>query len=187
MKVLEAVARINASYGSMNYQPIQCLFQRLTPDEYFPFLKKADVALITSERDSLNLTAYEYIIAQKEHKNPLIISEFTGNAGTLSTAYLVNPWDPKEIADALNDALSLNEEEKNFRHSILYACVSKLTIENWASSFIEELTNTCNSQLSLLASDRLDLTLFKEAYNCSQQRLFLLDYDVRYLYFVLEF
>lgn len=63
------------------------------PQEYFALLSVADLAVITSVRDGMNTTSMEYTICQKEFKNPLILSEFTGVTGSMKAAIKVNPWD----------------------------------------------------------------------------------------------
>ena len=79
-------------------------------DQSIPFEKMcalywlADVCLITSLRDGMNLVSYEYIACQqkKEHAGVLILSEFAGAAQSLGAGSIrVNPWDSEETAQAI--------------------------------------------------------------------------------------
>ena len=92
-KVSELVSRINGSFGSLEFAPVHHYHQHLDQDEYFALLSVADLALITSVRDGMNTTSHEFVVCQQDNKAPLILSEFTGTAGSLSAAVLVNPWD----------------------------------------------------------------------------------------------
>ena len=92
-KVSELVSRINGTYGSLEFAPVHHYHQHLDVDDYFALLGSADIGLITSTRDGMNTTSHEFVICQEENHGTLILSEFTGTAGSLSAALLVNPWD----------------------------------------------------------------------------------------------
>ena len=85
--------------------------------------------MITSLRDGMNLTSHEYVVCQDGKHSPLIISEFAGTYGNFGAALRINPWDIKESAKAILDALVMSPEEKYFRWKTLYAYV---------------VSNTCN-------------------------------------------
>jgi trehalose-6-phosphate synthase len=87
------VSRINSTYGSLEFSPVHYHHHHLDQDDYFALLSVADTALITSVRDGMNTTSHEFVACQQENHGPLILSEFTGTAGSLSAAILVNPWD----------------------------------------------------------------------------------------------
>jgi trehalose-6-phosphate synthase len=90
-KISEIVSNINSKFGSLSNSPVICYNHKINRIEYFSLLTIADVCLITSIRDGMNLTSH--IVCQQERKSPLILSEFTGTAGSLSAAIHVNPWD----------------------------------------------------------------------------------------------
>jgi trehalose 6-phosphate synthase complex regulatory subunit len=87
----------------------------------------ADASLITSLRDGMNLTSHEYVICQEEKKSPLIISEFAGTYGNFGAALRVNPWDTREVADAIYEALTMSDEDKAYRWKNLNSYVSTNT------------------------------------------------------------
>jgi trehalose 6-phosphate synthase/phosphatase len=111
-KVSEMVSQINGKFGSLEFTPVHHFHQHIDRDEYYALLTVADVGLITSIRDGMNTTSMEYIICQQENHGPLILSEFTGTAGSLSAAKMVNPWDYAEVAAAINDCLTMSEDRK---------------------------------------------------------------------------
>jgi trehalose-6-phosphate synthase len=118
-KVSELVSRINGQHGSLEFAPVHHYHHHIDKDEYYALLTIADVALITSVRDGMNTTSHEYVVCQQENYGPLILSEFTGTAGSLSAAILVNPWDYLGVASAINEALSMSKEEKIMKHRVI--------------------------------------------------------------------
>lgn len=176
-KISDLVAHINGTYGSLNFTPVHHFHQTIDRDEYFALLSVADMALITSVRDGMNTTSLEYIVCQQEGHGPLILSEFTGTAGSLSAAMLVNPWDSLGVAKALNEALLMSDEHKTMRHAQLYDHVKSHTAQFWAQSFVTELL------ANIATPDQSDVTAFLDSelmtakYMEAEKRLLLFDYD----------
>jgi trehalose-phosphatase len=170
------VSRINGKFGSLDFAPVHHYHHRIEKDEYYALLTVADLALITSVRDGMNTSSYEFVVCQKDNCGPLIISEFTGTAGCLSSAVLINPWDHVGVANAINESLTLTKEEKVVRHRHLYNYIENNTAEFWASSFLKEL-NLQNCPLPNNSTPLLDTELVRQHYRRSTKRLILLDYD----------
>lgn len=87
------MSRINGHYGSLGFSPVHHYHRHIDQEEYYALLTVADLSLITAVRDGMNTTSHEYVVCQKANHGPLILSEFTGTAGSLSAAIHVNPWD----------------------------------------------------------------------------------------------
>ena len=85
-KISDLVARINGTYGSLSFTPVQHYPQYLSREEYFALLRIADVGLITSVRDGMNTTALEYVICH--HLGIL------GNCWQLRQCYTHQPLGP---------------------------------------------------------------------------------------------
>lgn len=117
-KISRLVDHINGTYGNLSFAPLHHYHQMIDRDEYFALLTVADLALITSIRDGMNTTSMEYVLCQKEAKNPLILSEFTGVTGSMKEAVKVNPWDANGCARAIDMCLNMGEEEKARRHAV---------------------------------------------------------------------
>ncbi|KAI9323710.1 glycosyltransferase family 20-domain-containing protein [Dichotomocladium elegans] len=174
-KITELVSQINSEYGSLAFQPLHHYYQDIDRDEYYALLSVAHAALITSARDGMNTTSLEYILCQQStHHGPLILSEFTGMASTLSNgAILVNPWDEVGVANAILKALIMSPEEKDARHERLYRHVTEHTAAFWAHSFVTQLSNTSRPP----QPTEIVVQEMTTAYAQANQRLFLLDYD----------
>ena len=98
-----------------------------------------DVCLVSSTRDGMNLVSYEYIACQQEKKGTLILSEFTGAAQSLNGAIIVNPWNTDELAESINEALTVPIEKRDANWEKLYKYISKYTSAFWGENFVNEL------------------------------------------------
>lgn len=176
-KISDLVARINGTYGSLSFTPVQHYPQYLTKEEYFALLRIADLGLITSVRDGMNTTALEYVICQRDNHGPLIISEFSGTAGSLGNAIHINPWDLGGTAEAIDLALTMSEDEKEASHRKLYHHVTKHTVQAWTNNYIKRLLTNLASFDQSIATPALDRAKLLSQYRSSDKRLFMFDYD----------
>ncbi|EPS45711.1 hypothetical protein H072_119 [Dactylellina haptotyla CBS 200.50] len=176
-QVSELVAHINGTYGSIHFSPVQHFPQYLSQDEYYALLRVADLGLITSVRDGMNTTSLEYVVCQKENHGPVILSEFTGTAGSLCDAFQVNPWDYRGVAEAINTCLSLSPAKKEELHSKLYQHVTTNNVQNWTNRFLKGLLTNLASHDQSQATPQLDRQLVLDQYNRATRRLFMFDYD----------
>ncbi|KAF9173617.1 threalose-6-phosphate phosphatase [Mortierella sp. AD011] len=176
-KIAELVAHINGTYGSLNFTPVHHYHQHIDRDEYYALLSVADIGLITSVRDGMNTTSLEYIICQNENHGPLILSEFTGTAGSLGGAMMVNPWDYQGVAKVIYDALNLSEEDKISRYNQLHKHVLGHTAQIWAKSFIAELTLNVGTWDQSAPTPYLDSAIITKEYGKAKKRLLMFDYD----------
>jgi trehalose 6-phosphate synthase/phosphatase len=117
-KAAEIVGRINNKYGSLEFTPANLYTQQIDRDEYYALLEVADLCLITPTIDGMNTASFEYVVAQEKHHSPLILSEFTGTANSMSAAVIVNPWNFSEVAKAIADCLSMSSEEKLLKYNV---------------------------------------------------------------------
>lgn len=178
----ELVGRINAQYGSVEYAPIVFINQSVNFDDLCALYTVADVAVVTSIRDGMNLVSYEYVVCQQERHGVLVLSEFAGSAQSLSSAIRVNPWNIEELAKAMHEALTVPERERALKHWKLYHYVTKHTAAFWARSFVSELQqierlmkaqDVHKSRQSLL---RVSVDILPEM-RTRRRRLFLLEYE----------
>ena len=178
-KVSEMVSKINGQYGSLGFSPVHHYHHHIDREEYYALLSVANVALITAVRDGMNTTSHEYVVCQQHDEcNPLILSEFTGTAGSLSAALQVNPWDSVGVATAINEALLMSREEKEMRHAQLYDYVTMNTARFWAESFIKEMMAVSVAKNDVSSTTPLlDLQLVTKHFLRARKRTFFLDYD----------
>jgi trehalose 6-phosphate synthase/phosphatase len=176
-KISDLVAKINGLYGGLEYTPVYHFPQYLSRDEYFALLRIADVGLITSVRDGMNTTSLEYVVCQKDNHGPLILSEFSGTAGSLTSAIHINPWDLGGVAEAIHQALIMPAEEKANQERKLYRHVTSHTVQTWQKTYIARLLVNLASFNQSFATPVLDKALLLRTYRKAKKRLFMFDYD----------
>ena len=75
-EIMSIVGRINALTGDISFsQPVVLLQQDIGFEQYVALQCEAEVFVVASMREGLNLTCHEYIIATTEKKSPLMLSE----------------------------------------------------------------------------------------------------------------
>jgi trehalose 6-phosphate synthase/phosphatase len=176
-QISNLVATINGRYGSLSFSPVQYYPQYLSRREYFGLLRVADVGLITSVRDGMNTTSLEYIVCQQSNQGPLILSEFSGTAGSLSSAIHINPWDLGGVATAINEALTMSSSEKMAQHTKLYKHVTSHTVSAWSNKYLRRLLTNLSSFDQSIATPALDKAKLLSQYRKARKRLFMFDYD----------
>ncbi|GAB7346673.1 hypothetical protein MBLNU459_g1798t2 [Dothideomycetes sp. NU459] len=138
--VNELVGRINGKFGTIEFMPIHFMHKSVSFDELIALYAVSDVCLVSSTRDGMNLVSYEYIATQQKRHGVMILSEFTGAAQSLNGSIIVNPWNTEELADAIHDAVTMNDEQKAINYQKLAKYVNKYTSAWWGESFVNELT-----------------------------------------------
>jgi trehalose-6-phosphate synthase len=80
-QINELVGRVNGRFGTAEYCPIRYLKREIEHEELVALYNVAEVAIITSIKEGINLQAMEFIAAQKEScHGVLVYSEFAGYA-----------------------------------------------------------------------------------------------------------
>eukprot|EP00624_Nannochloropsis_granulata_P007881 evm.model.NODE_9905_length_21420_cov_21.470634.3 len=184
-RVNELVGRINGTFGNLEYAPVHYINQSITQEELVAIYNIADVCLVTSLRDGMNLVSYEFVAAQqempgihlKDGPGVLVLSEFAGSAQSLSGAIRINPWNTEEVCHAIQQALSLSRAEREIRQLKLSRYVSVNTASSWAKSFVTELRTMCANKPNLSKLPRLPFDVARAAYERAKNRLIVADYD----------
>ncbi|KAF2106291.1 glycosyl transferase [Lophiotrema nucula] len=138
--VNELVGRINGKFGTIEFMPIHFMHKSVSFDELIALYAVSDVCLVSSTRDGMNLVSYEYIATQDKRHGVMILSEFTGAAQSLNGSLIVNPWNTEELADAIHDAVTMGDEQRQINYQKLSKYVNKYTSAWWGQSFVKELT-----------------------------------------------
>ena len=132
--------RINGRFAELDWTPLRYLNKGFPRQILMPMYARADVGLVTPMRDGMNLVAKEYVAAQDPiDPGVLVLSQFAGAACELKTALLVNPHDPDEIAEALEQALSMPLAERRERHGEMIAVLRRNSLSAWRDRFLGDL------------------------------------------------
>lgn len=139
-KEVEAEAdRINWRFQGGKWKPIVLLSRQHSHKEIDPYYRAADLCLVTSLHDGMNLVAKEFLAARRDERGVLILSQFTGAARELRDALLVNPYDIEQTADAIRAALEMEPEDKQLRMHRMRKLIKEHNIYRWAGSLVTEL------------------------------------------------
>jgi alpha,alpha-trehalose-phosphate synthase [UDP-forming] len=111
-KVDAQVREINERFGTGRWRPIHLLKQSLTVDRLAILYRLADLCVISSLQDGMNLVAKEYVASQLDRRGVLLLSEFAGAAEEMADATIINPYDPEGCALRIRDALTLPLDER---------------------------------------------------------------------------
>ncbi len=143
--------RINWRFQTGKWKPIIFLNRQHSHVEIERYYRSADVCLVTSLHDGMNLVAKEFVAARDDDQGVLILSRFTGAARELRDAVLVNPYDIERTADAIRYALEMEPEERTARMQRLRKVVKEQNIYRWAGNLIGEL---CEVRLDTATGSR---------------------------------
>jgi trehalose 6-phosphate synthase len=131
--------RINWKYASGKWKPIVFRKGQHSHDEIGRFYCIADLCLVTSLHDGMNLVCKEFIAARRDEQGVLILSMFTGAARELRDALLVNPYDIEQTAEAIRTALEMRPEEREARMQRMRKLVKEQNVYRWAGNLIGSL------------------------------------------------
>ena len=137
--VEEMIGRINGTYATLNSVPIHYLYQSVATEQLVALYRAADVMLVTSLRDGMNLVAKEFVACRVDEDGVLVLSEFAGAAEELQEAVLVNAYDIDAIVDGMRRALAMGERERRRRMRALRGRVTMYDVQRWADHFIGAL------------------------------------------------
>jgi trehalose 6-phosphate synthase len=136
----ELAGRINGEHAEFDWTPMRWLTRAVRRDVLAGFFRSASVGLVTPLRDGMNLVAKEFVAAQDpDAPGALVLSRFAGAADEMEGAWVINPHDPDETAEALHGALTASPEERRARWRMMWAAVGRHTAASWARSFLAEL------------------------------------------------
>ncbi len=111
-KVDRQVWEINDRFGTDRWRPIHLIKQSLPSSRLAVLYRMADLCLVSSLRDGMNLVAKEFVAAQLDDRGVLLLSRFAGAAEEMDASILVNPYDPESMALQIRNALDLSAEER---------------------------------------------------------------------------
>jgi len=132
------VSEINGRFSRSGWIPVHYMFRSLERTELLAYYRAADIALITSLKDGMNLVAKEYCAANVDKSGVLVLSEFAGAAAQLRRdSLLVNPYDIQGVAEAIHQAYGMGIDERRRRMHGLRKSVARRDVFWWVDSFLQ--------------------------------------------------
>jgi len=137
-RIREVAERINSRFGKPDSHVIRLLVQHHEHDAVNELYRAADVCLVTSLHDGMNLVCKEFVAARDDYRGVLILSRFAGAAREMREALIVNPYHVEETADALHQALIMPEGEQRERMASLRTTVHEFNVYRWAGRMLSD-------------------------------------------------
>jgi trehalose 6-phosphate synthase len=136
----QTTGRTNGRFADTDWTPIRYLNRNFPHDVLMGFMRSALIGIVTPVRDGMNLVAKEFVAAQ-DPADPgvLILSTLAGAARELTSAVMVNPYDSRGMAHAIQQAFNMPLAERRERHAAMLEVLRRNSITAWHSSFIDTL------------------------------------------------
>jgi trehalose 6-phosphate synthase len=141
VEITNEANRINRRFETANWRPIVLLTRHHEHQEIARHYRAADLCLVTSLHDGMNLVAKEFVAARDDGDGVLILSRFAGASGELRDALMVNPYDTDEMASALYRALVMPEGEREARMARMRRTVREHNVYRWAGTLTSTLAS----------------------------------------------
>lgn len=137
-RVHEVARRINARFTPEGAPAVCLLARHHDHPELTRLYRAADVCMVTSLHDGMNLVCKEFIASRDDERGVLILSRFAGAARELQEALIVNPYHIEETADALQQALTMPAAEQRERMASLRSTVREFNVYRWAGRMLSD-------------------------------------------------
>ena len=134
--VEEMIERINKRFRQGTWRPILSITTKVDHKDLASYYRMADLAVISSVYDGMNLVAKEYAACQVDGTGVLLLSELTGAAEELDGSLLVNPYDVEAFSDRIKQALTMPPDEKRTHMTSLRRTVREYDIRRWVSEVL---------------------------------------------------
>jgi len=138
-EVAAEARRINARFEAGRWKPIVFLDKQHSHKAIDRLYRAADVCMVTSLHDGMNLVAKEFVAARGDERGVLILSSFTGASRELTDALRVNPYDVRQLAEAIRTSLEMSPEEQTTRMQRMRRIVREHNVYRWAGNLLADL------------------------------------------------
>jgi trehalose 6-phosphate synthase len=143
----QTTGRTNGRFADTDWTPIRYLNRNFPHDVLMGFMRSALIGIVTPVRDGMNLVAKEFVAAQ-DPADPgvLILSTLAGAARELSAAVMVNPYDSRGMAHAIQQAFNMPLAERRERHQSMLEVLNRNSMTAWHTSFLDTLESISGRQ-----------------------------------------
>ena len=128
--------QINKRFGRDGYEPICLRIQHHEPPQVLECYRGADLCVVSSLHDGMNLVAKEFVAARDDEQGVLILSQFAGAARELTEALVINPYDIDQFAAALQVALTMPKVEQRARMINMRGLIQEFNVYRWAGRML---------------------------------------------------
>jgi len=145
-EAIELAGIINEKHGDESYQPIMLIIRHHEPREVFELFRAADICVVSSLHDGMNLVAKEFVAARDDDEGVLILSQFAGASRELAAALLINPYDSYGTAEIFQQALTMPVEQQRERMQLMRSQVREKNVYRWAAQMLVDASRLRSHQ-----------------------------------------
>ncbi|HEY7662946.1 MAG TPA: trehalose-6-phosphate synthase [Xanthobacteraceae bacterium] len=127
---------INSRYADAAHRPIMLVVQHYESEQVFELFRAADICIVSSLHDGMNLVAKEFVAARDDEQGVLILSNFAGASRELSEALIVNPYDAQAMSEVIHRALFMPQAEQRARMQVMREIVRVRNVHRWAAQML---------------------------------------------------
>ena len=139
-EVEETASKIKWRFQTKKWKPIIYLEAHHSHETINRFYKAADICMVTSLHDGMNLVSKEFVASRNDEDGVLILSQFTGASRELHDAFIVNPYDIEEVADSIHSSLTMPPDERKARMRRMQGVLKEYNVYRWAANLISTLS-----------------------------------------------
>lgn len=145
-EVLQSVIAINDKFGTAEWTPIVFINENVDADLLANVYRAADLCIVSSLQDGMNLVAKEFVACQLDERGVLVLSRFTGSAEEIDGAVLINPFNVDGFVAGIRTALEMSPEERKRRMRRMRKNLHNSTIFDWLDSILASATEIMVAQ-----------------------------------------
>lgn len=136
MEAKNLAQSINETHQTDGWNPIILIAEHHEPHQVFELYRAADICIVSSLHDGMNLVAKEFVASRDDESGVLILSSFAGASRELSEALLVNPFDTHSMGEALHLALLMPRSEQAQRMRVMRDHIRTRNVYRWAGKML---------------------------------------------------
>ncbi|MGC1279281.1 MAG: trehalose-6-phosphate synthase [Xanthobacteraceae bacterium] len=127
---------INTRHGDGSCRPVLLIIRHYEQHEIFELFRAADLCIVSSLHDGMNLVAKEFVAARDDQQGVLVLSTFAGASRELTEALIVNPFDARSMIDAIQQGLHMPAAEQRERMRLMREIVRLRNVYRWAGQML---------------------------------------------------
>jgi len=135
-EVTNGVLEVNARWAVPGWTPIVLVSDNVDSELLAAAYRAADLCLVSSLQDGMNLVAKEFVASQVDERGVLVLSRFTGAAEESTDALLINPFNLDGFAASIREALEMGRDERRRRMRRMRDRLRRATIFHWLDSIL---------------------------------------------------
>jgi trehalose 6-phosphate synthase len=145
-EVSQSVMAVNQRYGNEDWTPIVLVNENVDADLLAGVYRAADVCIVSSLQDGMNLVSKEFVACQLDGRGVLVLSRFTGSSEEADGAVLINPFNVDGFMAGIRAALDMQPEERKRRMNRMRRHLHHATIFDWMDSILARAAEIMDGQ-----------------------------------------